>query len=159
MAYLAAAATVAALAVAATAIGRAQPLAGIYRGTADGTSSHNAGEGCFTQKPTVLGKRVKPASGHGTICQDQIIAPSLGPVVGARRGCNQHPAALGTGGFPIRKAGFHYKGRAPIGRHGKALQVDFRGKWVTRTRVVGSTEIKGTGCKSDIAWTMSTRPR
>jgi hypothetical protein len=140
----------------AAAAARPQPLAGIYHGTASGTGPHNRGAGCFLQKPTVFGKRVKPANDHGTRCRHQIIAPSLGPVMGARKGCNSKPAVLDTGGFPIQKARFHYKGMARIGRHGRALTVDFRGRWVTRTKVVGATGISGAGCSSTARWTMTT---
>jgi len=147
---------VGALVGATVAVARPQPLAGIYHGTANGTGSHNRGAGCFQQKPTVFGKRVKPANDHGTRCRDQIIAPSVGPVIDARKGCNAKPAVLDTGGFPIQKAGFHYKGRARIGRHGRALTVDFRGRWVARTRVVGTTQISGAGCSSTARWTMTT---
>jgi hypothetical protein len=151
-----AAGLLAALLGAVLAAARPQPLAGIYHGAASGTGRHNRGAGCFLQKPTVFGKRVKPASDHGTRCRHQIIAPSLGPVMGARKGCNPKPAVLDTGGFPIQKARFHYKGRARIGRHGRALTVDFRGRWVTRTKVVGTTRISGAGCSSTASWTMTT---
>jgi hypothetical protein len=150
----AAAATVAALAVAAVASGSANPLAGTYRGTVDGASIPSPGEGCFTQKPTVYGKRVKPASGGGTICENEIIAPSLGPLVGASRGCNREPAILDTGGFPVQKAGFDYRGHAPIGPHGRELAVEFRGTWVSRTRIIGTTTISGGRCESKVRWTM-----
>ena len=50
-----------------------QPLAGTYRASANGTALPNKGEGCFVEKPTVFGKRVKGATGHGTICDGNII--------------------------------------------------------------------------------------
>ncbi len=156
--FIGAVAVVAALAGATIAAGDVQPLAGAYQGTVKGTSTHNAGEGCFQEKPTVFGKRVKPASGDGTICHKQIIAPSIGPVKGPRKGCNAKPAVLNSGGFPIQKAAFHYKGKAKIGPHGKSLNVEFKGKWVTRTKVAGTTTIKGKGCKSTSKWTMKTPP-
>jgi hypothetical protein len=139
--------------------GRPQPEAGIYRGTVNGTGPDNRGAGCFEQKPTVFGKRVKPADDHGTRCRDQIIAPSLGPVVGARKGCNRHPAVLESSGFPIQSARFQYKGRARIGRHLRSLAIDFRGRWVARTKVVGTTSISGGGCTSRVKWTMRLRER
>jgi hypothetical protein len=124
----------------------------------NGTAPHNRGAGCFEQKPTVFGKRVKPADDRRTPCRDQIIAPSLGPVIGVKKGCNPKPAVLDTGGFPIREARFHYIGNAGIGPHGRGLTVDFRGRWVTRTKVVGRTRISGGGCTSKARWTMTTPP-
>ena len=153
------AALLTALAGIAYADGRPQAAAGTYEGTPNGTGSPNRGAGCFEQKPTVFGKRVKPADDKRTPCRDQIIAPSLGPLVGARKGCNREPAALDAGGFPIHEARFHYKGRARIGPHHRSLVVDFRGRWVTRTKVVGATRISGGGCASLVKWTMSTPPR
>jgi hypothetical protein len=137
----------------AIAVADVQPLAGTYRASANGKSLPNKGEGCFIEKPTVFGKRVKPAEGNGTICDKQIIAPSLGPVDGVKKGCNKKPAVLNSGGFPIQQAGFHYKGKAPIGPHGKKLTVDFHGVWKTRTKVTGTTKISGGGCQSTVKWT------
>lgn len=151
-----AALAVAALSVAAVASASTQPFAGTYEGVAKGTKDHNKGQGCFVEKPTVFGKRVKPANGDGTICNNEIIAPSLGPVKGVKKGCNAKPASLNSGGFPIRQAGFHYKGKAKIGPHGKSLKVDFQGHWITRYKVKGTTKISGGGCTSNVNWTMST---
>jgi hypothetical protein len=138
------------------AAGRVLPMAGTYRGTVKRAAPHNRGAGCFAAKPTVFGKRVKPADGDGTRCRDEIIAPSLGPIVGVKKGCTAKPAVLDTGGFPIQRAAFHYTGAARIGPHGRSLTVDFRGRWVTRTKVVGTTRVSGGGCVSEASWAMAT---
>ena len=153
-AILATATAAGALVAAATAIASTQPLAGPYAGTVNGTGAHNKGEGCFQEKPTVFGKRVKPVQGQGTICNNQIIAPSRGPVDGPKKYCNKKPAILNSGGFPISQQSFHYKGKAAIGKGGKKLTVDFQGQWKSRTHVVGTTKISGGGCKSTVKWTM-----
>jgi hypothetical protein len=157
-----AAAAVASLALTPGAGALVSPLAGIYQGTVNGTKTrhgHNAGEGWFEQKPTVFGKRVKPACHRPLVCKQAIIAPSLGPVVGRHRGCTTKPAKLESGGFPIQKASFHHTERAPIGPHGRRLKVHFEGRWVERTTVEGFTRIKGGGCDSGrMRWTMNSPP-
>jgi hypothetical protein len=157
-----AAAALASLALAAGVAALVSPLAGVYQGTVKGTRAdhgHNAGQGWFEQKPTVFGKRVKPACDLPLVCKKAIIAPSLGPVAGRRRGCTAKPAKLKSGGFPIQRARFHHTERAPIGRHGRRLKVHFEGKWVTRTRVEGFTRIKGRRCDTGrMRWTMTSLP-
>src|SRR3954451_15361563 len=130
-----------------------QPLARTYRGTANGTALPNKGEGCWIENPTVFGKSVHPADGNGTICQNQIIAPSRGPVDGVKKWCNAKPAVLSTDHLPIRQASFHFNGKLPIGKHGKKVTVDFKGTWKSRTKVTGTTKISGGGCKSTVKWT------
>src|SRR4029077_9774566 len=93
------------------------------------------------EKPPVFAKRVKPVKGEGTICNNEIIAPSRGPVDGVKKWCNAKPAVLNSGGFPISQQSFHYKGKAKIGKHGKNVTVDFQGEWKSRTHVVGTTKI------------------
>jgi hypothetical protein len=156
-----AAAGLAAIALAATsAAALVAPLAGIYHGTVTGTKTHhghNPGRGWFEEKPTVFGKRVKPACDHVTICKKAIIAPSIRPKKGVGRGCNAKPATLESGGFPIQRAQFHHTERAPIGRDGRRLKIHFEGKWVRRAKVKGFTRIKGGGCDSGkMRWTMTT---
>ena len=154
------AAAVALLGLGAFAAARISPRAGVYHGTVAGTRTHhgrNAGQGWFEEKPTVFGKRVKPACDpRGGVCRQAIIAPSLGPVVGARRGCTAKPAKLVAGGFPIQRAQFHHTERAPLGRHGRRLRVHFEGRWVKRTKVEGFTRIRGGGCDTGrMRWTMT----
>ena len=148
------------LLLAAVAPAMVAPLAGIYHGTVAGTKTqdgHNPGRGWFEEKPTVFGKRVKPACDHITICKDAIIAPSIRPAKGIGRGCNAKPAKLESGGFPIQRAQFHHTERAPIGYHGRRLKIHFEGEWVKRTKVEGFTRIKGGGCDSGkMRWTMTT---
>ena len=136
------------------------PLAGIYHGSVDGTDArhgHNPGAGWFEEKPTVFGKRVKPACHPGAFCKKAIIAPSLGPAVGAGRGCTSKPARLQSGGFPIQRAQFHHTERAPIGPHRRRLKIHFEGHWVKRTKVEGFTRIQGGGCDSGpMTWKMTT---
>jgi hypothetical protein len=155
------AALAAALAIGDLADALVSPKAGIYQGTVRGTAvrgGHNAGEGWFEQKPTVFGKRVKPAC-EGSVCRRAIIAPSLGPVAGRAHGCTTRPAKLVSGGFPIQMARFHHTERAPLGRHGALVRVHFEGRWVARTRVVGFTRIRGRGCDSGrMRWTMTSPP-
>jgi hypothetical protein len=146
------------LAVVAVSAALAAPLAGIYHGDVNGTGSHhNRGEGWFMEKPTVFGKRVKPACHPGAFCKKAIIAPSILPSKGAGRGCNAEPAKLTSGGFRIQKSQFHHTERAPIGPHGRRMKIHFEGTWVKRREVKGFTQIKGGGCDSGkMSWTMRT---
>jgi hypothetical protein len=145
------------LAVAAVSAALVAPLAGIYHGQVDGAGAHDRGEGWFMEKPTVFGKRVKPACHPDAFCKKAIIAPSILPAKGVGRGCNAEPARLGSGGFRIQMAQFHHTELAPIGPHGRRMRIHFEGRWLKRREVEGYTRIKGGGCDSGrMTWTMRT---